>query len=74
MPNRPRMAIALAVGLAAICVPILASIYLAWHESLSDEKSLSLVYAHEALRRVEETASQFAVAKRRVSDAKFPPC
>ncbi len=74
MPNRPRMAVALAVGFAAICAPILASIYLAWRQSLAAEKSLSLDYAHDVLRRVEETASQFAAAKRRVSDAKFPPC
>ena len=74
MPNRPRMAIALAVGFAAICAPILASIYLAWHQSFAAEKSLSLIYAHDSLRRVEETANQFAVAKRRVSEANFPPC
>ncbi len=74
MPNRPRMAIALAVGLAAICAPILASIYLAWRQSVAAEKSLSLIYAHDVLRRVEETANQFAAAKRRVSDAKLPPC
>src|ERR1700683_2970152 len=74
MPNRPRMAVALAVGLAAICAPILASIYLAWYQSVAAEKSLSLIYAHDVLRRVEETASEFAAAKRRVSVAKFPPC
>ncbi len=68
------MAIAVAVGFAAIFLPILASIYLAWHQSLAAEKSLSLIYAHDALRRVEETANQFAVAKRRVSQANFPPC
>ncbi len=68
------MAIALAVALAAIFAPILASIYLAWHQSLAAEKSLSLIYAHDVLRRVEETASQFAIAKGRVSHAKFPPC
>ncbi len=68
------LAITLAVGLAAICAPILASIYLAWRQSLAAEKSLSLIYAHDVLRRVEETANQFAAAKRRISDAKFPPC
>jgi sensor c-di-GMP phosphodiesterase-like protein len=74
MPNRPRIAIALAVGLAAICAPILASIYLAWYQSLAAEKSLSLAYAHNALRRAEEAADQFAVARRSISAANFPPC
>ncbi|MGC1463312.1 MAG: EAL domain-containing protein [Terracidiphilus sp.] len=74
MPNRPRIAIALAAGLVAICAPILASIYLAWHESLAAQRSLSLTYAHDALRRVEEAASQFAIAKGRISQANFPPC
>lgn len=74
MPNRPRIAFALAVGFAAICAPILASIYLAWHQSLAAQKSLSLAYANDSLRRVEEAASQFAVAKHRVDTAKFPPC
>jgi sensor c-di-GMP phosphodiesterase-like protein len=74
MPNRPRVAFALAVGFAAICAPILASIYFAWHQSLAAQKALSLAYAHDSLRRVEETANQFAVAKHRVSVANFPPC
>ncbi len=74
MPHRPRIAFALAVGLAAICAPILASIYLAWHQSLAAQKSLSLAYAHDSLRRVEEAANQFAVAKSRIDAAKFTPC
>ncbi len=74
MPHRPRIAVALVVGLAAICAPILASIYFAWHQSLTTQSALSLTYAHEALRRVEEAASQFAYAKDRVSRANFPPC
>ena len=74
MPNRPRVAFALAVGFAAICAPILASIYLAWHQSLAAQQSLSLAYAHDSLRRVEEAANQFAAAKHRVDAAKFTPC
>ena len=74
MPHRPRIAFALAVGFAAICAPILASIYLAWHQSLAAQKSLSLAYAHDSLRRVEEAANQFAVAKHRIDIAKFTPC
>ncbi len=74
MPNRPRIAIALAAGLVAIAAPILASIYLAWHESSAAQSSLSLTYAHDALRRVEEAASQFADAKRRVDHSNFPRC
>ncbi len=69
MPNRPRIAVALAIGFAAICAPILASIYLAWHQSLAAQKSLSLAYAHDSLRRVEEAANQFAAAKHRVDAA-----
>ncbi len=74
MPHRPRVALAIAVGFAAICAPILASIYFAWHQSLAAQKSLSLAYAHDSLRRVEEAASQFAAAKQRLDAAHFPPC
>lgn len=74
MAHRPRIAFALAVGSAAICAPILASIYFAWHLSLAAQQSLSLDYAHDSLRRVEEAANQFALAKHRIDTAKFAPC
>jgi len=74
MPHRPRIAFALAVGSAAICAPILASIDLAWHQSIAAQKSLSLAYASDTMRRVEEAANQFSVAKDRVTSANFPPC
>ena len=74
MPQRPRIAIVLTVGLAAICTPILASVYLAWRQSLAAERSQSLTYAHEALHRAEATANQLAEGARHLNQANFPPC
>jgi sensor c-di-GMP phosphodiesterase-like protein len=74
MPHRPRIAIAFAVILAAISAPILASVFFAWHQSLSTQKALSLTYSSDVLRRVDETAQQFANAKRVMDKAHFAPC
>ncbi|HEY1804629.1 MAG TPA: EAL domain-containing protein [Terracidiphilus sp.] len=71
---RPRIAIALVVILAAISAPILASVYLAWHQSLSSQKAQGLTYSHDVLRRVDETAQQFATAKREMDHAHLAPC
>ncbi len=74
MPHRPRIVIVLTVGFAAICTPIVASIYLAWHQSVNAETSLNLSYANDALHRAEIAANQFAAGSRLSSHAKFPPC
>lgn len=74
MPQRPRIALVFAIGLAAMLVPILASIYLAWNESVATERSLNDAYARDVLHRVEETADQFADGQATVEAAGFPPC
>jgi len=74
MLRRAHIAVAFAVGMVAICVPILASIYFAWYQSLNAQKSLGLTYAHDIMRRAEKTANQFAYGKARLVQSKFPPC
>jgi sensor c-di-GMP phosphodiesterase-like protein len=51
-----------------------ASIYLAWHQSVAAETALSLAYANDALHRAEITANQFAAGARLSKQAKFPAC
>ena len=55
-------------------MPILASIYLAWMQSYTTEKTLSLAYAQDVLRRVEATSSQFKEAQQMAAQAKVTPC
>ncbi len=74
MPYKPRVAFAFVIGFVAICAPILASIYLAWRESVATEKTLGLTYAQDVLHRTEETASQFQAAQQKVAQARLPPC
>ncbi len=55
-------------------IPIWASVQLAWNESLSTEKALGLSYAHDVLRRTQETASQFGRAIQTLNTDSFAPC
>jgi sensor c-di-GMP phosphodiesterase-like protein len=74
VPHSKRVAIAFAVGTAAVLVPIWASVQLAWNESVSTEKTLGLSYAHDVLRRTQETAIQFSTAIQKVNTDGFAPC
>jgi sensor c-di-GMP phosphodiesterase-like protein len=74
MPNKSRVGLALFRALLGFLAPVLASAYLAWRESYGTEKALSLNYAHDILRRIEETSSQFKQGAQRVAQANFPPC
>ncbi|MGD0154539.1 MAG: EAL domain-containing protein [Terracidiphilus sp.] len=74
MPPKPRASFALFTGFLAVLVPILASAYLAWMESYTTEKTLSLTYAQDVLRRAEKASSQFDDARKQVAHANFPPC
>jgi hypothetical protein len=47
MAQKPRAALALFTGILAVLVPLVASVYLAWMESYTTEKTLSLTYAQE---------------------------
>ncbi|MGB0082376.1 MAG: CSS-motif domain-containing protein, partial [Terracidiphilus sp.] len=74
MPNKPRTGITLLIALVAFLAPVLASAYLAWWESYSTEKTLSLSNAQDVMRRVEETSSQFKDDAQRLAQANLPPC
>lgn len=68
------IAIAVAVGMAAIVLPIWVSLGLARRQSLSSEQSRGLSYARDVLRRSEETANQFSDAIRILNSDHLPPC
>jgi sensor c-di-GMP phosphodiesterase-like protein len=74
MRYRPRIAVVFVIGLVAVCAPTLASIYLAWYQSLVAQKALGLAYAHDALGRAESTASQFSAARQQLEQAGNAPC
>ena len=74
MPKQRGFTIAVVIGSLAVLAPILASIYLAWKESVAAEQALSLTYAHDVLRRVEETAKQFANGLQKANKSGFPVC
>ncbi|MGD0737518.1 MAG: EAL domain-containing protein [Terracidiphilus sp.] len=74
MPKPTRVAIAFAIGTAAVVIPIWASVQLAWNESVSTERALGLSYAHDVQRRTQETASQFGTAIRKLNADGFAPC
>lgn len=68
------LAIASMVGVAAIAAPIMLSIRIAWNQSLSTEKSRTLSYAQDVLRRVDETAIQFEQAVDKLNNDHLSPC
>ncbi|MGD0345175.1 MAG: EAL domain-containing protein [Terracidiphilus sp.] len=74
MPNKPRAGITLLTALIAFLVPVLASAYLAWWESYTTEKTLSLAYAQDVLRRMEDTSSQLKEGAQEMAQANLPPC
>jgi sensor c-di-GMP phosphodiesterase-like protein len=74
VPHSKRVAIAFAIGSAAVLVPIWASVQLAWNESVSTEKTLGLSYAHDVLRRTQITATQFGAAIQKLNGDGFAPC
>ncbi len=74
MPEKPRFGITLLTALVAFLVPILASAYLAWWESYATEKTLSLTYAQDVLRRIEETSKQLKDGAQAMAQANLPPC
>lgn len=69
-----RVAIAFAIGAAALLIPIWASVQLAWNESVSTERVLGLNYAHDVMRRTQITADQFSTAIQQLNTDGFPPC
>ncbi len=62
------------IGIVSIFAPIVASLYIAWTESYAAELASSLTYAHDVLRRIEETESQFEQGRQKLAQANFPPC
>jgi len=74
VPHSRRVAIAFAIGTAAVLVPIWASVQLAWNESVSTEKALGLSYSHDVMRRTQMTASQISTAIHRLNSDGFAPC
>jgi sensor c-di-GMP phosphodiesterase-like protein len=74
VPQSKRVAIAFAIGSAAVIIPIWASVQLAWNESVSTEKTLGLSYAHDVLRRSQITAAQFGAAIQKLNTDGFAPC
>lgn len=74
MQRSTGVAIASIVGVMAIVAPILISIRLAWSQSLSGEKSTALLYAHDVLRRSNETSAQIAQARDMLNNDHLAPC
>ena len=74
MRRRQGVVIAMTFALVALIAPICISLLLAWNESVASEEDQGLVYAHEVLRRSEETARQFNVAIQRLNRDHLPRC
>ena len=74
MPRKSRGPISWIIGVLALFAPIIASVYLAWHESYSAEESLSLTYAQNVLQRIERTEGQLQQALDKVEHARNAPC
>lgn len=68
------IAIAIAVGVAAIVAPIWISIQLAWNEALANEESKVHMYASDLVRRSEEAQTQVTSAYALLDAAHLPPC
>jgi sensor c-di-GMP phosphodiesterase-like protein len=68
------IAIAVAVGAAAIAAPILISIQLAWRQSVAYEKARVLSYSRDSLRRADETGQAMLNAEQQLSKSGFSPC
>ena len=69
------VSVAVIAGLAAIIIPIFASIYVANQQSLSQEIDKSRSFASDVLRRTEEAVDQANLGAERIARA-FPdaPC
>jgi sensor c-di-GMP phosphodiesterase-like protein len=74
MPRKSRGTISWIIGVLAFLAPIIASVYLAWHESYTAEEALSLTYAQNALQRMEKTEGQFQQAIQKLEHANSAPC
>ena len=74
MPSRSRAGITVFAALMAFFAPLLASAYLAWWESYATEKTLSLTYAQDVLRRMEETSSQIQSGTEKLAQSGLAPC
>ncbi len=68
------VALASIIGVVAMVAPILGSIWIAWNESLTSEKSLALSYAQDVLHRLDETTSQFKRARDILNNDHLAPC
>jgi sensor c-di-GMP phosphodiesterase-like protein len=74
MSDRPRAAIALTTTLVAFLAPVLASVYVAWWESYATERTLSLAYAQDVERRMEELSSQLKAGAHKMEQGGLVPC
>ncbi|MGB0066071.1 MAG: EAL domain-containing protein [Terracidiphilus sp.] len=74
MRRSAEVAIAVLVGSAAVAVPILVSVELAWKEGLYNEGTVALSYAQDALRRTNEMAGQIEGGLDRLTHSNYPPC
>jgi sensor c-di-GMP phosphodiesterase-like protein len=68
------IAVAIAVGAAAIAAPILISVRLAWRQSIAYEEGRVLSYARDSLRRADETGQAMLDAQIQLSKSGYPPC
>jgi sensor c-di-GMP phosphodiesterase-like protein len=66
--------LAIAVGAAAIAMPILISVQLAWRQSVSSEQSRVLGYAQDAVRRGNEAGAQTRRVFQELTAANLAPC
>jgi len=58
MNKRLAISIGILVGLIAIAVPIILSVYVAWRQSFDDQRALARSIASDVLRRSEESTGQ----------------
>lgn len=73
--HRPTgVAIAVAVGLAAMVAPLWISIHLAWLQSVADEEASVRYNARDVLRRAEETRNQMLTGLKMLTKANLAPC
>ena len=74
MLNQSRVGVVSTMTMVAFLVPVLASVYLSWRESYAREKSLTLGYAQNLERRMDEISGQLEEGADTLQADGLAPC
>ena len=69
-----KITLAIVLCSIALLLPIWASLQLSWMQSELNERNDGFGYAHDILRRAEETADQVSDAVQQINSRHLPPC